>query len=107
MFYRQLSEVTMSVVLVPVREFNLLSICWKYNTAVRKQSRKFLECTEKSFLIQMVREPTRGSTVRSAVYREGMVRDAVAGSCLGYSDYKVRVRKKCYPGILEARLLTI
>ena len=25
-----------------MRDFNLLDICWKYNTAERKQSRRFL-----------------------------------------------------------------
>ena len=38
---------------------NFPDICWKYNTAQRKQSRRFLECVEDSFLTQLVREPTR------------------------------------------------
>ncbi len=37
---------------------NFPDICWKYNTAQRKQSRRFLECMEDSFLTQLVREPT-------------------------------------------------
>jgi len=31
-------------------DFNLLDICWKYNTAERKQSRRLLECVDDNFL---------------------------------------------------------
>jgi len=36
---------------------------WKYNTAERKQSRRFLECVEDNFLTQLLRECTRGITL--------------------------------------------
>lgn len=42
---------------VLVEDFNLPDVRWKYNTAERKQSRKFLECADGSFLTQTVREP--------------------------------------------------
>jgi len=42
-FYKRLAEVSQSLALVLVGDFNLLDICWKYNTAERKQSRRFLE----------------------------------------------------------------
>ncbi|GAB0190837.1 mitochondrial enolase superfamily member 1 [Grus japonensis] len=47
-FYKQLGEVSQSLALVLMGEFNLPDICWKYNTAERKQSRRFLECVEDS-----------------------------------------------------------
>jgi len=45
-------------------DFNLPDICWKYNTAERKQSRRFLECVEDNFLTQLVSEPTRVPVAR-------------------------------------------
>ena len=42
--YKQLAEVSQSLALVLMGDFNLPDICWKYNTAERKQSQRFLEC---------------------------------------------------------------
>ncbi|KAK4830721.1 hypothetical protein QYF61_013171 [Mycteria americana] len=39
--------------LVLMWDFNLLDVCWEYNTAERKQSRRFLECVEDNFLTQL------------------------------------------------------
>ncbi|KAK4820464.1 hypothetical protein QYF61_027746, partial [Mycteria americana] len=58
-FYKQLGEVSQSLALVLVGDFNLADVCWKYNTAERKQSRRFLECVADNFLTQLVSEPTR------------------------------------------------
>ncbi|KAK4831103.1 hypothetical protein QYF61_015406 [Mycteria americana] len=45
---------------VLVGDFNLPDVCWKYNTAERKQSRRFLECVaDDNFLTQLVSEPAR------------------------------------------------
>ncbi|KAK4813301.1 hypothetical protein QYF61_023452 [Mycteria americana] len=43
LFYKQLGEASRSLALVLVGNFNLPDVCWKYNTAERKQSRRFLE----------------------------------------------------------------
>ena len=40
-FYRRLAEISQSLALVLVEDFNLLDICWKYNTADRKPSRGY------------------------------------------------------------------
>ena len=45
--YKRLAEVSQLLPLVLVGDFNLLDICWKYNTAERKPSTRFLECVEK------------------------------------------------------------
>ncbi|PKU46094.1 mitochondrial fission process protein 1 [Limosa lapponica baueri] len=42
-FYKRLAEVSLSPALVLVGDFNLLDICWKYNTAESWQARRFLE----------------------------------------------------------------
>ncbi|KAK4818259.1 hypothetical protein QYF61_009964 [Mycteria americana] len=44
LFYKQLGEVSQSLALVLVGDFNLPDVYWKYNTAERKQSGRFLEC---------------------------------------------------------------
>lgn len=56
-FYEQLSEVSKSTALVLVADFNLADIFWKYNTAERKQSRRFLQSVKDNFLTQLVSEP--------------------------------------------------
>ena len=49
-FYEQLAEIVQSPALVLVGDFNFPDTCWKYNTVQRKQSKRFLECVEDSFL---------------------------------------------------------
>ncbi|KAK4823930.1 hypothetical protein QYF61_008316 [Mycteria americana] len=79
-FYKQLGEVSQSLVLVLVGDFNLPDVCWKYNTAERKQSRRFLECVADNFLTQLVREPTREGTMLDLLFanREGLVGGGVS-----------------------------
>jgi len=90
-FYKRLAEVSQLLALVLVGDFNLPDICWKYNTAERKQSRRFLECVEDNFLTQLVGEPTRGCASLDLLLtnREGLVGDVVAGGCLGLSDHEM------------------
>ncbi|KAK4823212.1 LOW QUALITY PROTEIN: hypothetical protein QYF61_027359 [Mycteria americana] len=52
-FYKQLAEVSQSLALILMGDFNLPDICWKYNTAGRKQSRRFLERVQDNFLTQL------------------------------------------------------
>ena len=53
--YKQLGEVSRSLLLVLVGDFNLPDICWNYNTADREQSWRFLECVGDNFLTQLVK----------------------------------------------------
>lgn len=46
-----------------MRDFNHTSICWKNNTTMHGQSRRFLECTDESFLLQVIEEPRRRGAV--------------------------------------------
>ncbi|GAB0181938.1 hypothetical protein GRJ2_000659100 [Grus japonensis] len=92
-FYKQLGEVSRSLVLVLVGDFNLPDVYWKYNTAERNQSRRFLACVEDNFLTQLVREPAREGTLLDLLLanREGLVGDVMVGSRLGHSDDEMRV----------------
>ena len=63
--------------LVLMGDFNFPDICWEYNLAQKKQSRRFLECMEDNFLMQVIREPTRGAAPLDLLFtnREGLVGD--------------------------------
>ncbi|KAK4824001.1 hypothetical protein QYF61_009126 [Mycteria americana] len=90
-FYKQLGEVSQSLALILVRDFNLPGVCWKYNTAERKQSRRFLERVEDNFLTQLVHEPAREGAPLDLLFvnREGLGGDVMVGGCLGHSDHKM------------------
>lgn len=48
-FYRCLGKVSELTALLLVGNFNLPDMCWKYNTADKSQSLKFLLCTDDNF----------------------------------------------------------
>ena len=74
-----------------MEDFNFPDICWKYNTAQRKQSKRFLECVEDSLLTQLVQEPTRGGALLDLLFtnRDGLVGDVKVGDCLGQSNHEI------------------
>ncbi|CAM2116169.1 unnamed protein product [Caretta caretta] len=59
-FFGQLIEVSRSQALLLMGDFNHPDICWESNTAVHRQSRKFLESVGDNFLVQVLEEPIRG-----------------------------------------------
>lgn len=75
-FYKQLGEISQSLVLFLMGYFRFPNVCGKYNTA------------ERMFLAHMVREPAReGALLDLCVSREGLVSDVmVEESHIGYSD---------------------
>ncbi|KAK4819670.1 hypothetical protein QYF61_009779, partial [Mycteria americana] len=74
-----------------VGDFNLPDVCWKYNTAERKQSRRFLERVADNFLTQLVSEPTREGAPLDLLFtnRDGLASDVMVGGCLGQSDHEM------------------
>ncbi|TRZ20015.1 hypothetical protein HGM15179_007164 [Zosterops borbonicus] len=72
-------------------DFNLPDVCWKLNTVEKRQSRRFLECVEESFLTQLVSKPTRSGALIDLPFanREGLVEDMVVRGCLGHSDHEI------------------
>jgi len=56
--------------------------------AQKKQSRRFLECVEDSFLMQLLRELTKGAAVLDLLFtdKEEVVGNEKVGNCLGQSD---------------------
>ena len=102
--YKQLGEVSRSLPLVLVGDFNLPDICWNYNTADREQSWRFLECVGDNFLTQLVKEPTRGSKILDLLFvnREGLVGDVKVGSRLRQGTTEGS-QQNCHLGLLEGR----
>jgi len=90
-FYKRLAKASQSLALVLVRDFNLPDICWKYNTAERNQSRRFLECVEDNFLMQLVSEPTRGGDSLDLLFTniEGLVGDVVVRGRLRLNNHEM------------------
>ena len=88
-FYRHLGEISRLLALVLVGDFNFPDICWKYNTAERDQSQRFLENVgDDKFLTQLVSEPTREGALLDLLFvsREGLVDDVAAEGRLGPSN---------------------
>lgn len=59
-FLLQLKEGSCSQLLILMRNFNHLDVCWESNTMGSKQSRGLLYCIEDNFLIQVLGKLTRG-----------------------------------------------
>ncbi|GAB0199646.1 hypothetical protein GRJ2_002430000 [Grus japonensis] len=89
--YRQIGAASRSQALVLMGDFNHPDICWRDNAAERKQSRKFLECVDDNFLLQVTEEPTRRGAVLDLILtnKEGLVRDVKLKDSLGCSDHEM------------------
>ncbi|CAM5177685.1 unnamed protein product [Eretmochelys imbricata] len=87
----QLAEVTRSHVLVLMGDFNHPDICWESNTAVHRQSRKFLESVGDNFLVQVLEEPTRGRALLDLLLtnREELVGETKVDGNVGGSDQEM------------------
>ncbi|KAK4810495.1 hypothetical protein QYF61_004275 [Mycteria americana] len=79
LFYRQLGEISGSVALVLMGDFNFLDINWEYHSAVTSKSGKFLKFVEDNFLTQVLSEPTRKNALLDLLFvnREGLVGDVM------------------------------
>ena len=74
---KQLGDVSGSIALVLMGDFSLQDVHWKQKTEERKQSRRFLQCVEETFLTQLVSEPGRRDVPLDLLLpgREGLVGD--------------------------------
>ncbi|GAB0175856.1 hypothetical protein GRJ2_000050800 [Grus japonensis] len=86
--YRQIGAASRSQALVFMGDFNHPDICWRDNAAERKQSRKFLECVDENFLLQVIKEPTRRGAMLDLILtnKEGLIGDVKLKGSLGCSD---------------------
>ncbi|GAB0176272.1 hypothetical protein GRJ2_000092400 [Grus japonensis] len=89
--YRQIGAASRSQALVLMGDFNHPDICWRDNAAECKQPRKFLECVDDNFLLQVIEEPTRRGAMLDLILtnKEGLVGDVKLKGSLGCSDHKM------------------
>ncbi|GAB0190424.1 hypothetical protein GRJ2_001507700 [Grus japonensis] len=89
--HRQIGAASCSQALVLMGDFSHPDICWRDNAAEHKQSRKFLECVDDNFLLQVIEEPTRRSAMLDLIFtnKEGLVGDIKLKGSLGYSDHEM------------------
>ncbi|GAB0202510.1 hypothetical protein GRJ2_002716600 [Grus japonensis] len=74
-----------------LRDFNHPAIGWRDNAAGHKESRKFLECVDDNFLLQVTEEPMRRGATLDLVLtnKEGLVGDVKLKGSLGCSDHEM------------------
>ncbi|GAB0209421.1 hypothetical protein GRJ2_003407800 [Grus japonensis] len=89
--YRQIGAASCSQALVLMGDFNHPDISWRDNAAEHKQSRKFLECVDDNFLLQVIEEPTRRGAMLDLVLtnKEGLVGDVKLKGSLGCRDHEM------------------
>ncbi|GAB0187348.1 hypothetical protein GRJ2_001200100 [Grus japonensis] len=89
--YRQTGAASCSQVLVLMGDFNHPNICWRDNTAGHKQSRRFLECVDDNFLLQVIEEPRRRGAMLDLVLtnKEGLVGNVRLKGSLGCRDHEM------------------
>ncbi|GAB0208302.1 hypothetical protein GRJ2_003295900 [Grus japonensis] len=89
--YRQTGAASRSQALVLMGDFNHPDICWRGNTAGHKQSRKFLECIDDNFLLQVTEEPMRRGAMLDLVLtnKKGLVGNVKLKGSLGCSDHEM------------------
>ncbi|GAB0179062.1 hypothetical protein GRJ2_000371500 [Grus japonensis] len=88
---RQMGAASGPQALVLMGDFNHPNICWRDNAAERKQSRRFLECVNNNFLLQVIEEPMRRGAMLDLILtnKEGLVGDVKLKGSLGCSDHKM------------------
>ncbi|GAB0180505.1 hypothetical protein GRJ2_000515800 [Grus japonensis] len=90
-FYIQIEAASRSQALVLMGDFNHPDICWRDNAAMHKQSRKFLECVDDNFLLQVIEEPTSRGAMLDLVLtnKDGLVGNVKLKGSLGCSDHEM------------------
>ncbi|GAB0203869.1 mitochondrial enolase superfamily member 1 [Grus japonensis] len=89
--YRQIGAASHSQALVLMGDLNHPDICWRDNAAECKESRKFLECVDDNFLLQVIEEPTRRGATLDLILtnKEGLAGDVKLKGNLGCSDHEM------------------
>jgi len=66
-------------------------MCWWDNTAGHRQSRRFLDCVNDNFLLEMIEEPVRRGAMLDLVLtnKEGLVGNVRLKGKLGCSDHEM------------------
>jgi len=89
--YRQIGQASSSKALVLMGDFNHPDNCWMDNTARHRQARRFLECVEDNFFLQVIEKPTRRGGMLDLVLtnKEGLVGNVKLKGSVGCSDHEM------------------
>ncbi|GAB0204729.1 hypothetical protein GRJ2_002938500 [Grus japonensis] len=89
--YKQIGAASCSKALVLMGDFSHPHICWTDNIARHKQSRRFLECIDDNFLLQVTLDPMRISAMLDLVLtnKEGLVGNVKLKGSLGCRDHEM------------------
>jgi len=89
--YRQIGAASHSQALVLVGDFHHPGIAWCNNTTVHTQSRRFLECIDNNFPLQVTEQPMRRSAVLDLILisKEGLMGNAKLKGSLGCSHHEL------------------
>ncbi|GAB0179518.1 cAMP-dependent protein kinase inhibitor alpha [Grus japonensis] len=89
--HRQIGAASCSQALVLTGNFSHPDIHWRDNTAGHKQSRRFLECVDDNFLLQVIEEPMKRGAMLDPVLtnKEGLVGNVTLKGSLGCSDHEM------------------
>ncbi|GAB0188273.1 hypothetical protein GRJ2_001292600 [Grus japonensis] len=89
-FYRHRGAASCSQALTLMVDLNP-NTCSRDNTSGHKETRRFLECVDDSFLLQVIEEPMRRDAMLDLVLtnREGLVGNAKVKGSLGCSDHEI------------------
>ncbi|GAB0181498.1 hypothetical protein GRJ2_000615100 [Grus japonensis] len=88
---RQIGAASHSQALVLMEDINHPDICWRDNTAGNKQSRRFLECVDDNFLLEVIEEATRTGAMLDLVLtnKEGLAGNVKLKGSFGCSDHEM------------------
>ena len=89
--YRQVGAALLSQALVFMWDFNHPYICWRKNTARHKQSRRFLECINDNFVLQVIEEPTKRDALLDLMLtnKEMIIGDVKIKGSFACSDHEM------------------
>jgi len=79
-----------------MEDFNHPDTSWQDNISRHKQSRRFLDCIDANFFLQVIGEPVRRSVILDfdLIHKEGLVGNVKLKSSLGLSDHEMMEFKK-------------
>lgn len=88
-FSYRIQEASCLKALILLGGFNHPDTYWKSNTANCKQSRRLLECTEDSFLAEVIENPSKGDTLLDLLLTnaEKLTRGIKTGDTLGFGEH--------------------
>jgi len=89
--YRQIGAASQSQTVVLMGDFNHPDICWWDNTAGHKQSKRFLDCLDDNFVLQVIEKPTRRDAMLDLVltHKKGLLGNVKLKGSLGCSDQEM------------------